>query len=72
MSYNMKKEATLGMSFGKAAHRLRKNILFNFVKRLGEDICFKCGRVIETVAELSIEHKLPWEGLISGVILGFK
>lgn len=52
----------LGMSYGAAAHRLRKNILFKFLKKLEEDVCFCCNEKIEAVEELSIEHKLPWEG----------
>lgn len=52
----------LGMPHGTATSKLRKIILFNFAQRLKEDICFKCGKQIETVDELSIEHKLPWEG----------
>ena len=51
----------LGMSQGAAANKLRKKILFSFVKKLKEDICFKCGKEIESVEELSIEHKQPWE-----------
>jgi hypothetical protein len=51
----------LGMPPGTAANRLRKNILFSFMKRLKEDVCFKCGACIERVEDLSIEHKLPWE-----------
>lgn len=62
MSNNLKKEATLGMSFGKVAQRLRKNILFHLVVKLKENFCFKCGLEISKVEELSIEHKLPWEG----------
>lgn len=58
---NKKKEATLGMPYGTAIHRLRKSILFNLVSRLKEDICFKCKKRIDTINELSIEHKLPWE-----------
>jgi len=38
-------------------------ILFDLVKRLDEDICFKCSERIETIDELSIEHKQPWEGV---------
>jgi len=60
---NEKKSATLGMPHGTAVHRLRKNILFSMLKRLGEDVCFKCRKPIESVDELSIEHKLPWEGI---------
>ena len=51
----------LGMSHGAATNKLRKNILFSFAQRLNEDICFKCGEKIESVNDLSIEHKLPWE-----------
>ena len=52
----------LGMSHGAAASRLRKNILFRLLKRLGENYCFKCSELIEEVDDLSIEHKKPWEG----------
>lgn len=54
------KNEFLGMSGGKASNILKKQILFMFVQRCNEDICFKCGKKIETVDELSIEHKLPW------------
>jgi hypothetical protein len=60
---NARKSAFLGMPHGTAIHRLRKMILFQFVQRLGEDICFKCSERIETIDELSIEHKQPWEGI---------
>jgi hypothetical protein len=50
----------LGMSAGKAVHMLRKKIMFNLIQRLNEDTCFKCGKIIQTVDELSIEHKIPW------------
>src|SRR5271170_1579899 len=59
---NEKKTQTLGMPFGTACGRLRKNILFHLLTRLKENICFKCGLTIEKVEDLSIEHKLPWEG----------
>lgn len=52
----------LGMASGTANHRLRKNVLFHLLEKLNENVCFKCARTIETVDELSIEHKLPWEG----------
>jgi hypothetical protein len=51
----------LGMSHGAAANRLRKKILFSLLIRLKEDVCFKCGKKIETEEQLSIEHKQPWE-----------
>lgn len=62
MNSNQKKDATLGMPHGTANNRLRKNILFHLLAKLNENVCFKCGLRIEKVEELSIEHKLPWEG----------
>lgn len=53
----------LGMPRGTAAGRLRKLVLFSVLKRHGENICFRCGKEIESAEELSIEHKLPWEGI---------
>jgi hypothetical protein len=52
----------LGMAHGTAANRLRKIILFSLLVRLKENFCFKCNKEIKTELELSIEHKLPWEG----------
>lgn len=59
---NERRAHQLGMPYGTASNRLKRMILFSFAKRLGEDICFKCGQRIETVEHLSVEHKLPWEG----------
>ena len=59
---NQRKDATLGMAHGTANGRLRKNILFHLLVKLKENICFKCGEQIQVVDDLSIEHKLPWEG----------
>lgn len=61
MDKNARRAAQLGMPYGTAASKLRKNILFRCVKKLGENFCFKCGTEIESVDDLSIEHKLPWE-----------
>lgn len=57
---NVIRTAQLGMPFGTAVHRLRKNIIFSMMKRLGEDACFKCSLPIDTVDEMSMEHKQPW------------
>lgn len=57
---NKKKVEQLGMSRGCAATRLRKMILFSFVQKLGLDRCFQCGKRIESLAEFSVEHKVPW------------
>jgi hypothetical protein len=65
MSISSSKHKTefLAMPHGTATNRLRKMILFNLVQRCNEDTCFKCGKKILTVEELSIEHKKPWEGI---------
>jgi hypothetical protein len=60
---NARKSAFLGMPHGTAAGRLRKMILFHLLQKHGENFCFKCSGIIETADELSIEHKLPWEGI---------
>ena len=57
---NKKKTVQLGMSNGKAQHKLRKMIMFKMIQKLGLDICFQCGKKIDTIEKLSIEHKIPW------------
>ena len=57
---NHKKNEQLGMPFGTANNRLRKIVLFELLKKHGENICFQCGNIIESVDELSLEHKVPW------------
>jgi hypothetical protein len=55
-----KKREQLGMDAATASHKLRKLILFSLVQQTDRDVCFKCQTKIETVEELSIEHKAPW------------
>lgn len=57
---NDTKSKQLGMPIGTASGILRKAIMFDLVKRLGENICFQCGEEIENVDEFSIEHKEAW------------
>jgi hypothetical protein len=57
---NQVKAEQLGMPHGTATGRLKKAMMFLLLQRLGEDICFKCGKRIQTAAELSMEHKKPW------------
>lgn len=54
---NIKRLNQLGMPHGTANNRLRKSIMFSLVKKCGENKCFRCGKIIETVKEFSIEHK---------------
>ncbi len=60
---NQKKGEQLGMPFGTAMHKLRKSITFHLLQKLGENICYVCKETIDTVDELSYEHKVPWEGI---------
>lgn len=57
---NKRKAEFLGMPYGTACGKLRKKILFHFAKRLGDNICYRCGEKIENVEELSIDHKKEW------------
>lgn len=57
---NEKKRKQLGMPFGTACGRLRKQIVFHLLQRLGEATCYRCKQSIERCDDLSIEHKLPW------------
>jgi hypothetical protein len=54
------KDAQLGMPFGTAANKLRKNLLFSLAEKLGLTVCFRCGYKINSPAELSIDHKVDW------------
>lgn len=56
----MKKNKQLGMSHGTANGRLRKKLLFSLVQQTNQDICFRCHKRIESVEELSIDHKKAW------------
>ena len=58
-----KKAAFLGMSLGRARHHLVKSLLLSLAQKLEMDHCFRCGEKIESERDLTIEHKLPWEGI---------
>mgnify|MGYP001564813795 CR=1 FL=1 len=57
---NKKRAEQLGMPFGTAANRLRKEVLFSLLKRHNENICARCKKEIENVEQLSLEHLVPW------------
>ncbi len=63
MGSNLAKSQQLGMPFGTAQHRLKKMVMFDLVKRLELNFCFRCGNPINSVDEFSIEHKKPWQGI---------
>lgn len=50
----------LGLPLGTATHRLRKMVMYELVKQVGLDVCFRCQKNIESIDELSIEHKESW------------
>ena len=62
MGNNKTKAAQLGMPLGTAQNRLRKRVLFAILVRHKENICYRCDKPIETVEELSLDHKKPWLG----------
>ena len=57
---NSKRDEQLGMSFGMASSRLRKSVLFMLMKKCDMDECYQCGKLIDSIDDLSIEHKTPW------------
>ena len=61
-----KKDDTLGMPHGTAAGRLRKLILFDLLRQLDQNKCYRCDNTILTADQLSIEHKEPWESRANG------
>ena len=56
----IKKDEQLGESFSTATNRLRKHVMFSLVVRLNENVCFRCGEIIESSDDFSLEHKRPW------------
>ena len=58
----IKKEKTkqLGIDPGTASNRLKKNLLFEFAKKLDMHWCYQCGAEIEDCDDFTIEHKTPW------------
>ena len=61
-SSSQKKARLLGMPYGTATNQLRKMLLFECVKMLGADRCYRCGNKIENLKDFSIEHTIPWQG----------
>ena len=57
-----KKDRLLGMPHGTAQNKLRKMLLWQLVVETGNDTCFRCGRPIDSIDDLSIEHKEAWQG----------
>jgi hypothetical protein len=60
MTPNERKAKQLGMPYGTASAKLRKSILWYYITKCGDNICYQCQKPILTIEELSIEHKEPW------------
>ncbi len=61
-SASRRKAEFLGMPIGTASNRLRKMVLFQLAQRLGLDHCYRCGELIESAENLSIDHMEDWLG----------
>jgi 5-methylcytosine-specific restriction endonuclease McrA len=48
------------MSGRVASYRLMRALLFKLVRETGAAGCYRCGKQIETLASLSVDHKVPW------------
>lgn len=55
------KSKILGLPLGTASNRLRKLLLFSLAGKLNMLQCFRCNKLIDNVAEFSIEHKIAWQ-----------
>ena len=58
---NKRKDLLLGEPHGTASGKLRKMLLFKYVQLAGHDVCYRCSRKIESVSDISIEHKTSWQ-----------
>jgi hypothetical protein len=54
------KRSQLGMHSSKASQRLLRSVLFSILIEHGLDICYRCGEKIESVQDLTLDHKEPW------------
>ena len=57
---DLKKIEQLGMFPSTALGKLRKMVIFNLLERLGENYCYRCGKLIESFDDLTIDHKKRW------------
>ncbi len=57
---NQRRAEQLGMPYGTACGRLRKQVMLRLLQRLGADVCFRCGKIIESANDLSLDHKENW------------
>ncbi len=58
---NRIKNRLLGMPHGTASNRLRKMLLWQMIQEARRNYCFRCNTRIDSIDDLSIEHKKPWQ-----------
>lgn len=58
---NKKLKEIFGIPYSTASYRLNRLILFKLLKETKKDICYRCGKKINEVNTLSIEHKRAWK-----------
>lgn len=58
--WRAERDKKLGMNHTTASRKLLRMILFNILKKHGENVCCKCGLEIIDINRLSVEHKIPW------------
>jgi hypothetical protein len=64
---NQRRSEILGMPFGTACNKLRRIVMFDLLQRHKENVCYKCGKVILRIEDLTLEHKEAWQE--SGALL---
>lgn len=57
---SLKAATQLGMPVGTAMNKLKKELMFLLAQKCGMDICHRCGGLIASSKELSVEHIQPW------------
>lgn len=55
------KNELLGENFSTATAKLKKSILFDLIKKLELDNCYRCTLKIDNIDDLSVEHKNSWQ-----------
>ena len=58
---NQIKSELLGIPWGTANGRMRKMLIWHLVTKFELGSCYRCDEKINTIEELSIEHKEAWQ-----------
>ena len=66
-----RKSNILGMNISTANYRLMRSVLFWLLQSHNKNICYRCGKKIRTLCELSIDHKIDWMYSVTPKLLYF-